>query len=159
MIYGVQIGPVTIRGTEEADLPILAENLRKADVIEVWASHGLTAKDALLRGYKESLLCCTALYHDVPVAMYGLAAANNPDEAVVWMLGTDALEKHRRHFMRITKATLQFFQKSYRVLWNYVDSRNEKSIRWLKHCGAAFREAEPFGPFGTSFMYFEFRRP
>jgi hypothetical protein len=43
------------------------------------------------------------------------------------------------------------------VLENMVDSRNKKSIRWLKHLGFTFSEAKPHPYSGVPFHDFEMR--
>jgi hypothetical protein len=75
----------------------------------------------------------------------------------VWMLGSDKIDEFPITFLRHNKEYIQDMAEGYDLLVNYVDSRNKKSIRWLKWLGFEIFPAEPAGILGIPFHRFEKR--
>lgn len=146
-----------VRPSTQADIEPIAADLRKADRLEIWASHGLTAKPALEIGLKDSHACLTAQFNGRPIAMFGALETSN-DEAIIWMLGTNNVDLIPYSFVKTARMMIDRFHAAYEVLYNHVDVRSKRSILWLKACGATFSEPEKFGPFGYPFTRFELRR-
>jgi hypothetical protein len=82
------------------------------------------------------------------IAMFGVSL-----DAVVWMLASDDLLKNfTDRFVRECRFWVDVLQGPHRVIYNYVDHRNRKSISWLKFCGFEMSPTPvPYGPFGHPF--------
>jgi hypothetical protein len=128
-----------------SDAQFIARHMRPEDVREVEASSGSTPEQALLAGLYHSDVCLT-LHGEEPIAMMGVGASANPMIGAIWMLSTPALEKHAVEFLRANKRTavLDNFHRLYPVLWNHVDERNTKHLRWLRWLGFTFIMRHPF---------------
>lgn len=149
-----------IRPASLADVHYLAPRLRAADVQEIKASHGLDPLSALLASCEVSDQC--SVFVDVfgnPCALFGTAPTPDLRSASVWLLGTDEISgpTTARDFLRLTRGELDRLHAGgrYRVLYNYVDERNEASIRWLKWAGCVFIARHPeFGVERRPFLEF-----
>ncbi len=64
--------------------------------------------------------------------------AANADMGSVWLLGSRELVAHSEYFIRHSRYWIDKLQERYRVLWSYVDVRNEVHINWLEWCGFTF---------------------
>ena len=155
-----------LRNSEHPDILPIASNMRKADVAEIKASHGYNPFEALEVGIRYSRICLTAEFKGTPIAMFG-AVETPPFEngknfllgtAQIWMLGTPEVEKIWICFGLVSKKVITYLLQYYQKLFNYVDVRNEKSVKWLTWCGAKFHDAVPYGPENQLFRYFYFER-
>jgi hypothetical protein len=128
-----------------SDAEFIARHMRPEDVQEIDAASGCSPESALLAGLQFSDVCLT-VHSDEPIAMMGVGASPNPSVGAIWMLSTPALERHATEFLRANKRTavLDNFHRLYPVLWNHVDERNTKHIRWLKWLGFTFIMRHPF---------------
>lgn len=86
--------------------------------------------------------------HENVIAMFGVSL-----DAVVWMLASDDLLKNfTDRFLRECRFWVDVLQGPHRVIYNYVDHRNRKSISWLKFCGFEMSPTPvPHGPYGHPF--------
>lgn len=120
----------------EAWVDHLSKHLRRADLDEIEAMAGVTSGEAL----RASLALSTHAYcvlgrHGEPAAMFGAAPHPLPGVGVVWMLGTDAIRTEAVGIARRTRRYFDELNDPYPVLWNYIDGRNEVSLRWLRWGG------------------------
>lgn len=141
--------------TAEVDhIPQIAAHARAADVAEVKASSGATIEQALREGLRVSTKAYTAMLDGEPVAMFGV----NPYSAmtgvgIAWMLGTATLDtaKGRRALVKVAAPVLAHLRDLYPgMLFNAVDARNARAIRFLKWAGFTIMPAvgaTPFHPF------------
>ena len=82
------------------------------------------------------------------------------DVGTIWLMSSVALARHSVHFLRISRPWVERLHGRYRVLWNYVDARNEIHVRWLKWCGfTILRRVEEYGIERRPFYEFEKIRP
>lgn len=121
---------------EAGDIADMAAHMRKADRREMIATYGHDDADvALAECYRLSAFSY-AVRDDVGriVAMFGAI----PDEygsAAVWFCSARALRFHRKEFARKCKLLgLRLFD-CFDTIYNYVDSRYIKAIRWLSWLG------------------------
>ncbi len=149
-------GPVTIRPSRHDDVLYLKDRLRKSDVDEIWSSVRLSPENALIHSRKGSPLCQTVLFHGNPVAMFGVAPDINGSSA--WFLSTDELDKMWLSFLRMSKTCIKMMLNEAPILYNWVDARNTRSVRWLKWCGAKVEDAKPFGPDNLPYHFFTIKR-
>jgi len=141
------------------DVEPIAQDMRFLDRNEIWASHHKRPLNALMDGYKESTLCFTVGYQDVPCAMFGVVPQHFlSDKASIWLLASNKLCECRKRLLRYDRLFIKYMLSYYPHLSNFVDMRNKDSIRWLKWCKAKFEEAKPFGVEGRLFQRFSFEK-
>lgn len=139
------------------DCEHLAANLRAADVAEVEGATGSTDMLACIKASVDaSLYCWSAVDQDEQlVAMVGIVPADLLSGlGVPWMLGTDLVERHQRALVRLSRSYIPSMRQALPKLVNYVDARNERAIRFLRHAGFYVGKDEPHGPFGLPFHPF-----
>lgn len=151
-------GKIRVRQPRSGDVQKISSNMREADRAEIWASNHLLPEDALRLGLEGSLYC-RVIENGSPIAMFGICPVNIiGDHAVIWMLGTDGLEKIKIKFLRHCREYVETMLNYYSYLDNYVDVRNKKSIAWLEFLGAKFDDPAPHGEDGLMFQHFYFNR-
>jgi len=146
---------VYIKKTDFKDAIKLKKIIRESDKKEVIASHGslwkaitacLKAKICLSVYKDDKLLCITGLEPDSFLSK----------KACIFLLSTKFVDKNKLTFYKVIKRMLKETLKDYECLYNFVDSRYNISIEWLKKMGAVFCGESYFS--GVKFLYFEFRR-
>ena len=126
------------RLTTLEDIKYLAPRLRQEDKQEILAGSGLTPYEALLIGFKNSVVVFTIFNpKNKPVGIFGI---NNyeKDIGVIWLLATKDLAKIQIAFLKECREVIKFLNIKYKILWNFVDCRNQLHIKWLKWCGFKF---------------------
>ena len=133
--------------------------MRQADVEEIWAASRMQPLEALRLGVLVSEHALTGMVDDDPVCIFGVSHRSLLDTTgVPWLLGTNAIDKHAKAFMRRNKTIIKEWRARYELLENWVDSRNTKSIAWLRWLGFEIEEASPYGALGLPFHRFTMRR-
>ena len=120
------------------DIKYLAPRLRQEDKQEILAGSGLIPYEALLIGFKNSVVVFTIFNpKNKPVGIFGI---NNyeKDIGVIWLLATKDLAKIQIAFLKECREVIKFLNTKYKILWNFVDCRNQLHIKWLKWCGFKF---------------------
>jgi len=132
----------------------IAGRMRRADREEVFAASGRSPISALSFSYRHSSEVWTALFDGRPEVMWGVGDISIlTGIGAPWLLGTDAVERNFRGFLRISRDWPAQLLGRYRLLRNLVDARNTISIRWLEWLG--FRLFEPVEINGHPFHLFE----
>ena len=150
---------IIVRRAFPSDADMLANKLRKSDTNEVWASHNFTPWDAIYSGISNSILSLTITNKGSVVGCFGINAESMlGKKAIIWFLSSDELDKIEYRFLRHSRRFVKMFLALYPFLFNYVDVRNKKSIRWLKYCGAKLDKPQPFGVMNKPFRYFYFQK-
>ncbi|MGJ5032266.1 phage protein Gp13 family protein [Bradyrhizobium sp. HKCCYLS2038] len=130
--------------------------MRQADRDEVMAASGKSPAAAVAFSLRRSAAAWTALIDGRPEVMFGVADLNIlAGIGAPWLLGTDAVERHNRQFLRRSVRWRDQLLQRYSVLRNFVDDRNTTSVRWLRWLG--FRFSEPVMFNGQAFRAFELR--
>ncbi len=127
------------------DIKYLAPRLRQEDKQEILAGSGLTPYEALLIGFKNSVVVFTIFNpKNKPVGIFGI---NNyeKDIGVIWLLATKDLAKIQIAFLKQCREVVKFLNTKYKILWNFVDCRNQLHIKWLKWCGFKFLRKTNYG--------------
>lgn len=150
---------VEIREATADDIPALAAGMRQADRDEVEASHGWTDPAfALAESLAFSTRAWTGLIDEEPVCMFGvgplsiLGGRGSP-----WMLGTDALARRPRTFLRRCRPCVEAMLSVYPWLENYVDDRNVLSKKWLAWLGFTLAAGTVTMRSGAQFRHFEMK--
>ena len=72
----------------------------------------------------------------------------------IWLVATDELATIQIAFLRQCREVVNFLNTKYKILWNYVDCRNEVHIKWLKWCGFTFINKTNYGVLNKPFYEF-----
>lgn len=151
------MGKLLFRELQSGDIGHIAKHLRAADKQELRAVHGavVSFSDLLSRAVLLSSHVWVATDEE-PVCLFGVAPVSLlGGVGSPWMLGTERTFEHPRTLVSAGQQYLRVMQSHYAELFNYVDARNDRSIRWLKHLGFAFSPARPYGVQGLPFHKFE----
>jgi hypothetical protein len=148
---------VEIRPPTQADVDCLIANIRADDKRELEASHG-DYKQSIQLSFNKSKYKWAVYADGQFVCLFGMHPMGLlSDTALIWMLGTELIEKYKGAFIRHSRVYIQAMLNVSPVLTNWCDVRNTKTIRWLKLMGFAFFKAEPYGVKGYPFYRFELR--
>lgn len=118
-----------------ASVAHIASHLRQQDRDELEAMHGGIPELVLPQSLLLSSHGWIIVSQDEPVGIFGAAPSPLPGVGVAWMLGTDGLLREPRSVARQTAHYVEALHKDYPVLWNYIDTRNTVSMRWLRWGG------------------------
>lgn len=149
----------TIRPARPEDADTLLRGLRQCDRREAEATVGAANVEAAMHASLESSLVAWAAEVDGELAaVFGVAALSVLNGiGVPWMMGTDLLDRMPRAVIENTRAYIPRMLVLFPHLTNFVDARNQRSIRLLRWLGFEIRPAEPFGAQGLPFHRFEMR--
>jgi hypothetical protein len=126
------------RLTTLEDIKYLAPRLRQEDKQEILAGSGLTPYEALHIGFKNAVIVFTIFNpKNKPVGIFGVDDVGNGIGAI-WLLATKDLAKIQIAFLKECREVIKFLNTKYKILWNFVDCRNQLHIKWLKWCGFKF---------------------
>jgi hypothetical protein len=148
---------VLIREAQFDDIKGLAQNMRKAEVDEVWSESHLGPEKALRLSFHRSSLKYSLFFKDRIVAMFGVVPESLlSDHAQVWMLTSNEIDRMKIRFLKLSRKFIEFLRERYPVLQNFVDCRHERSIAWLEWLGAEVSPPESYGPDNMPFRFFTF---
>lgn len=143
-----------IREATKQDAAYIARHLRYEDLDEILVGKDITPSQILKEAWEASKHCYVyVLPSGKPISIWGVVPTDHG--ACIWMLGTDDLDMFKTDILRISKWFVEENLERYRALYNWVDQRNTKSIRYLKWLGFIFGEpvdnsGYPFLPFWQS---------
>ena len=127
----------------------LAPNMKEGDVEEIKASNNLIPLEALVIPFTiPNSITYTAIGNrEEPIAMFGSCPTPDEKTGVVWLLSAESLiqKTYRTRFLRECNHWIDVISKPYSYVYNHVDVRNWKSVRWLEHCGFNIIKTEPYG--------------
>lgn len=147
------------RETTMSDVCYVAENMRQADVAEVYAAAGDSPMSALCKSVEMSDDPVTvASPEGVPLVIFGTVQRSLlTGVGIPWLLGCDEALKHKRGFAKYAPKIVELMLEDYEYLENYVHMKNRVSVRWLKRLG--FKMDEPIRfPSGERFIHFSMKR-
>lgn len=133
----------------------MAGKLRRADVEELKAVGKHNATKALIDSLDISVSAWTGIYDGKPAFIFGVADCPNHEKVgIPWMMGTPALDKCAKEFIKINPKYINYMRKRYNILINFVDVRNKRAIRWLEWLGFEMSDPKPYGVNNMPFMQF-----
>ena len=120
-----------------SEINYLVENLRQADYEEILAAGHSNIYLNIYMSVDNSI-CYAAKADETLRCIFGVTKPMPDGARVVWLLGTDTLDKHTRIFFFLFKFIADNWIKKYGTLFNHVHGKNKKSLRWLRYLGAKF---------------------
>jgi hypothetical protein len=119
----------------------LARRLRWPDRQEMLTA-GTSVEEGLKFGFKHSNPCLTITLNGNPVGIFGVIPTSVEGLGAVWLVGTPKMvaPKNRFRFLRESKKWLAELNGRYRILGNYIDSRNTVHVAWVKWLGFEIKE-------------------
>ncbi|WNG30460.1 hypothetical protein F0U62_45475 [Cystobacter fuscus] len=133
---------ISVRLAQARDACFLAPRLRTADLQEIAAVTEESPLEVLKRSISVSVPCYSVVdEQNQALALFGAAPVQHLESTgFVWLLGSKELEEHAFIFLRQCRGWIERLHEHYRILGNYVDTRNQVHIRWLQWCGFQFTE-------------------
>ena len=150
---------VSVRLSVPADAQPLAKHLRAGDRAEIAAYGGnLDPVRAIETSIRSSYLCWTFEVDDQVACVLGVSAVSALGGiGCPWMLGTDAVPRHRRILTQLAPGYIRRMLAAFPHLVNHVHAGNTTSVRWLRRLGFTVHPPVPFGTAGELFHPFELR--
>ena len=129
----------------ELHIQKLYKNIRRLDHQEVTAASG----DVLATIYKSVAMSEQSYAVSVGDELLYIIGIVRPTMlggiGIPWLLGTNAIKRNKKAFLRSSYALLKQTKQRYTRLENHVDARNTDSIKWLIFMGFELEDARPFG--------------
>ncbi|ECB3807380.1 hypothetical protein EW367_22445 [Salmonella enterica subsp. enterica serovar Fufu] len=153
-MLNVEIVPAT-----QQHIELIIPRVRQRDIDEFQASNGWTARQVLECGLKISTVVCAGLINGEVVTVFGVAPASMLGGAgCPWLVGTDALAKNQKAFLRRCRHIVAAMLAIYPRLENYVDARNHVAKAWLHWLGFSLDDPAPYGVQGLPFHRFHLEK-
>lgn len=134
---------------------MLGASMRGPDEDECFAL-GMSPPEAIATSLSMSDFVSALLVDGQVAAIAGLVLEDAPaigraGRAQAWLLTGKAVERAPMELHRTAKAWLRQAHGFARVLWNMVDARYVRSLRWLEVLGFRVHPARPHGPLELPF--------
>ena len=123
----------------------IATHLRQADIDEINTLNGLPPGVAVAYSIANSEKGAAVFIDGDLSAVFGIS------RGVIWLVGTDEINKHPVAFYRTSRRIFRKLSNGYPKLENYVDARNIPYLRWLQWLG--FDISPPVDAGGVSFHH------
>jgi len=115
----------------------------------VRASDNIGAAEALMTPFQERghrTWSVIGTEEEYVVGMFGSVPTLDRDYGVAWLLSSDELFNYKKEFVTQSPEWVSQMGKGYKYLFNYVDARNEKSMKWLRYLGfKTIKREEQYG--------------
>jgi hypothetical protein len=143
-----------VRKAELKDALELAPKIRKGDRQEIMASDGASPLQALVIPFTQQgkIYSIVGTKSEGVIGMFGSHPSKEKGYGVVWLLSSEALFKHTKQFIQECPRWINDMSKGYEYVYNFVDERNWKSLKWLQFLG--FEPKTKIGDFGIGKMPF-----
>ena len=128
------------------DAEFIAAHARQSDIDELLAVANVTPLECLLNGIKMSPQAYTGWIDGERVCMFGVSAISVlTGFGVPWMVGTDAIDRHAIAFIKGSRSAIRTLFAQWGRLYNLVDARNTRAVRWLRFLGFTIEKPIPYG--------------
>jgi hypothetical protein len=144
-----------VRPAKLADSLELAPKIRKGDRQEIMASDGASPLEALVIPFTQKnakIYSIIGTQSEGVIGMFGSTPSKEKGYGVVWLLSSEDLFKHTKQFIKECPKWIDDMSKGYQYVYNFVDERNWKSLKWLQFLG--FEPKRKIGDFGIGKMPF-----
>lgn len=134
---------------------LISIGVRQSNIREIVRVFSIGPDLALRETFDNAEVRIASYIGDEIMAVWGFTKKSLlSNDAYVWLIASEAVEKHWFTFARESKRMLGLIDGEYGSLENYVDAGNDQIIRWLKWLGFAF-DAEPvISPLGHQLFRF-----
>jgi len=125
--------------------------LRPADAREI-AANGVDKMEAIGVSLARSLWAYAYIVDGEVAAILGcgltcmLGGHHTP-----WLITGRPVDRHKREFLRLTRARVEEMKRRYPVMVNWVHAEYRESLRWLAWLGFEIDAPRPLGPRGEKF--------
>ena len=126
-----------------ADALQLAPKMRIADREEIRASNGSSPLEALVIPFtykKSRSYTIIGTAKEGVIGMFGVAPTKDLEYGVAWLLSSEDLFKHTKQFIKECPYWVSQMSEGYTYIYNWVDRRNWKSLKWLQFLGFEAKE-------------------
>ena len=126
-----------------ADAIQLAPKMRIADREEIRASNGSSPLEALVIPFtykKSRSYTIIGTAKEGVIGMFGVAPTKDPEYGIAWLLSSEDLFKHTKQFIKECPYWVSQMSEGYTYIYNWVDRRNWKSLKWLQFLGFEAKE-------------------
>jgi len=116
----------------------LAPKVRIADREEIRASNGVSPLEALVTPFstdKSKNYTIIGTLNEGVIGMFGASPTKDSAYGVAWLISSEDLFKHTKQFMKECPYWISQMGNGYEYLYNWVDRRNWKSMKWLQFLG------------------------
>ena len=144
-----------VRPAVLADVLELAPKMRTADREEIRASNGSSPLEALVVPFtyeKSRNYTIIGTANEGVMGMFGVAPTKDPEYGVAWLLSSEDLFKHTKQFIKECPYWVSQMSEGYTYIYNWVDRRNWKSLKWLQFLG--FEPKEEMKNYGVGKLPF-----
>jgi|TARA_B110000483_G_scaffold68811_1_gene85928 hypothetical protein len=144
-----------VRKAELNDALELAPKMRMGDRKEIMASNGSTPLESLVIPFTQKgakIYSIIGTKSEGVIGMFGSTPTKEKDYGVVWLLSSEHLFRHIKQFIKECPKWVAEMSEGYEYVYNFVDERNWKSLKWLQFLG--FEPKEKIGDFGVGKMPF-----
>ena len=127
------VRPATIK-----DALQLAPKVRIADREEIRASDNKSPLEALVTPFsidKSKNYTIVGTLNEGVIGMFGACPTKDPAYGVAWLISSEDLFKHTKQFMKECPYWISQMGNGYEYLYNWIDRRNWKSMKWLQFLG------------------------
>lgn len=147
-----------MRPVRPGDAEELAPRLRQADLDEIEAASGRDPLTVLRMSVSMSTHSWAVEIDDKISVLMGVCPLSMVGgTGVPWLLGSPAIERNAGAFIKQTLVYIPLMLEAYPHLFNLVDARNSKAIRWLKRAGFTLYDPIAHGPSNLPFHPFEMK--
>lgn len=153
MVADVQVVPAT-----PAHAETLAPFLRREDADELAASLGVGPLQGLLASLDASAEARAVLFDGEVAALCGVTDSDVQGVGCAWALTGRAVEAHPRAFVRLSRLAVAEYLTRYDVLFNFIDARYTRALRWAAALGFSVQPAVAYGAAGLPFHPVVLRR-
>lgn len=148
MAPNVSVEPSTPEDVEE-----LSRTMREDDRKEIMASGGLRPHASLRLATSLSEVALTIKVDGEVLAIFGVQRLSlTPDVVLPWALTSGLADRYKKIVFSMSKLVLAGLMKQYPIMFNYVDARYGKALRWAKRIGFTVASSpEKYGLEGRDF--------
>ena len=144
------VRPATIK-----DALQLAPKVRIADREEIRASNGVSPLEALVTPFsidESKNYTIVGTINEGVIGMFWACPTKDTAYGVAWLISSENLFKHTKQFMKECPYWISQMGNGYEYLYNWVDKRNWKSLKWLQFLG--FEPKEEMKQYGVGKLPF-----